>query len=561
MSAGRRFEQGASWALRGLALSIALLVNAPLFYLLWRIGGAGPERLGELLSRPSLLPLLGRTLALAASAAVLAVSVALPLAWLVRRSDVRGARVWALLGALPLVVPSYVAALSAVSLLGPRGVAARLIEPFGGGSLPGELVYGYSGAVLVLGLFTYPYVYLLLLAQMERLDPALEESARSLGASPLQVFFRVVLPQLRPALLGGGLLVALYAASDFGAVSLLRYDTFTLAVYNAYRGLFDRTAAATLAGVLAAFTLALVALDAWLQRRARTARPPAARRVVTRQVLGRWQWPALVFAATVSLAPMLLVTVALLRFAAPLLRGDDRVLRTLGRTVAAGGDSLAVSLPAAVVTVILALPLVVWALRGGSRLARLAERASYTGHALPGLVVALSLVFLSIRLVPALYQTYPLLIAGYVILFLPEAARAIRASLSAVSPRYEEVARTLGRSRLGALFGVTFPLLRPGLLAGGALVFLTCMKELPATLILAPIGTETLAVRVWQAAEEGFYAEAALPALLLVLLTAPVVYAFVIAPVVFPRRRTLAAAPEPGSWPESTAAPATAQRP
>jgi iron(III) transport system permease protein len=240
--------------------------------------------------------------------------------------------------------------------------------------------------------------------------------------------------------------------------------------------------------------------------------------------------------------PLALVALALLRFAVPLFSEHERIAASFERTLLAGLDSLALSLPAAAVTVALSLPLVAWAVRGGSAMARLAERASYTGHALPGVVVALSLVFFALRVVPALYQTYALLLAAYAILFLPDAARAVRATLVTVSIRFEEAARTLGRSQLGAFLAVTVPMLRSGLLAGGALVFLTCMKELPATLILSPIGTETLAVRVWQAAEEGLYADAALPALLLVVLTAPVVYAFVIAPVVFPPRRAVVAA-------------------
>ena len=536
MSPGPRAAQGAGLGVRAVALLVAALVNAPLVYLLWRVASAGPARARELLLDARWVPLFGRTLALASSVAVLAVAVALPLAWLVRRTDLRGRRAWALLGALPLVVPSYVAALAAVSLFGPRGWLARRLEPLGAGDLIGDAVYGYGGAVLVLGLFTYPYVYLLLLARFERLDPALEESARSLGAAPRQVFWRVLLPQLRPTLFGGALLVALYAASDFGAVSLLRCHTFTLGIYNAYRGLYDRTAAATLALVLAVFTLGLVGLDAWLARGARPARPPAMRRPAALHRLGAWQIPAQLFAAAAAGVPILVVAFALLRFAAPLARDGERVGSALASTLRAGVDSLALSLPAAIVTVALALPLVVGSLRGRSRVARIAERASYTGHALPGLVVALALVFLSIRLVPSLYQTIALLLTAYAILFLPEAARAVRSSLAAVSTRFEEAARTLGRSSLGALVHVTLPMLRPGLLSGAALVFLTTMKELPATLVLSPIGTETLAVQIWQAAEEGLYSDAALPGLLLVVLTAPVVYVFVIAPVVFPRR-------------------------
>jgi iron(III) transport system permease protein len=273
------------------SVATAVLVNLPLFYIFLRAGERGWNGWLEVVHTPQTVALVGRSLALVVGAVAVAVAVALPTAWLVARTDLPGRRLWATLGALPLVFPSYVAAFSLVAVLGPRGHLQGWLEPLGVERLP-ELAYGFSGALLALAFFTYPYVYLLLVAALRDLDPALEESARSLGAGPGRVFFTVVLPQLRRPLFAGSLLVALYALSDFGAVSIVRYNTFTLSIYNAYRGLFDRTTAATLATLLVGVTLFLVAAEALATRRvpphrARASRPPL---VVS---LGPWRWPAL----------------------------------------------------------------------------------------------------------------------------------------------------------------------------------------------------------------------------------------------------------------------------
>jgi iron(III) transport system permease protein len=526
--AGRRGRAPAALVLP--ALAVAAAVNLPLVYLSVRSAEGGLDRYLATVGSARTLGLVGSTVGLVAGVVAASLAVAVPLAWLVARTDLPARRFWAVAGALPLVFPSYVSAFALVAVLGPRGYLQGWLQALlGVERLPG-LIYGYGGALAALALFTYPYTYLLLVAALRRTDPALEETSRALGRGRWRTFFAVVLPQLRPALYAGSLLVALYTLSDFGAVSIVRYDTFTLSIYNAYRGLFDRTVAASLATVLVALTVALIAVEALLLRRVRPVRPGAGR-PAERVHLGRWRWPALA-----GVGALTLVTLGL-----PLgvvLYWGVRAL-ALGHPLGAAGGaalgSLGASLAAAFAAVALALPAAAWAARHPSRAARAVERASHAGYALPGIVIALSLVFFVSRSLPSLYQTATLLVAAYVVRFLPEALAAARSAFAAVPRRFEEAARSLGRGPLGVLAGLTLPLVRPGLLAGGGLVFLTAMKELPATLILRPIGFETLATRVWSAASEGIYSEAALPALLLVAASAPPVWALIIRPALAER--------------------------
>lgn len=507
------------------AVAVAVLVNVPLVYIFVRAGGGGLDAYLESILSPLIATLLWRTLALVVGSVALSLLLAVPLAWLVVRTDLPGRRFWAVTGALPLVFPSYVAAFALVAFLGPRGYLQGWLEPLGVATL-GEMAYGYSGALLALSLFSYPYIYLLLVAALRGLDPALEESSVSLGVGRFTTFFRVTLPQLRGPLYAGSLLVALYALSDFGAVSIVRYNTFTLSIYNAYRSLFDRTIAASMASVLVLLTLGFILLEAWLAHRVRpgSSRPP---RPAPRLPLGRYKVPALVFVSGLTLAAVAL-PVGVVGFWGVRALQVGNPLGTAGQ---AAWNSFLASGLAAGVAVLLAVPPAAWSVRSSSKLAKITERLCHSGYALPGLVIALSLVFFVARWVRPLYQTLALLILAYVIRFLPQALGAARSALAAVSPAFEEVARSLGRGTISVLSTLTLPLVRPGLLAGGGLVFLTAMKELPATLLLRPTGFETLATRVWTAAAEGIYSEAAVPALMLVAVSAVPVYLLSIRPV------------------------------
>ncbi|OGO16525.1 MAG: hypothetical protein A2Z02_07495 [Chloroflexi bacterium RBG_16_48_7] len=182
-------------------------------------------------------------------------------------------------------------------------------------------------------------------------------------------------------------------------------------------------------------------------------------------------------------------------------------------------NSAYVSGLAAVVTAIAAISIAVLDVRYPSLLSRMLERITYIGFALPGIVIALALVFFGANYATPVYQTLVLLVFAYAVLFLPQTVGSVRSSLLQVSPRLEEAARSLGRTPLQTLAAVTLPLVRPGILAGAGLVFLTTMKELPATLLLSPIGFKTLATSIWSATSEGSFARAALPAVVLILLS------------------------------------------
>ncbi len=494
-------------------LILALLLLSPV-YLAIRTLGAGTE-LGDVLFRMRILEILGRTVLLVASVSLASVAVGLPLAWLTTRSDLPLRRLWSVLTLLPLVIPSYVFAFIVVLALGPRGMLQRLLEgPLGVDRLPD--INGFVGAWLALTLLTYPYVVLILRAALKRIDPSLEEISRGLGQGAWSTFWRVLLPLMRPAMAAGALLVGLYTLSDFGAVSILRYETFTAVIFQQYDSGLDRTLASGLSLMLMGLALAIVISESWSRGRSKYYRSdPGAVRPASTVKLGRWRWPALIFCGLVALLSLALpLMVLLVWIVRGVLAGEPLLLLWQPAF-----NSLTVSLLAAVVAVVAALPLAILSVRHPGVITRLSERITYMGFALPGIAVALGLVFFGANYAPLLYQTLGLLVLAYVILFLPAAVGPIRASLLQVSPNVEDAARSLGSSPVRLLTSITVPLVRPGILAGAALVFLLVMKELPATLILSPIGFETLATSVWSAASEAFFARAAAPALLLILVS------------------------------------------
>jgi iron(III) transport system permease protein len=502
--------------LSAAGLLVALVTVLPAAYLLVVVAGDLGDALADALTSRT-AAILARTLGLAAAVTATAVAIALPIGWLTVRTDLPGRRAWAALCTLPLVIPSYVGAYLFVAALGPNGM---LQDALGVERLPS--IYGFGGAWLVLSLFTYPLVLLPLRGALRRIDPQLEDAARAMGRGPLAVFRTVVLPQLWPVLAAGGLLVALYVVSDFGAVSLLRFDSFTREIYVAYKSSFDRTAAASLGAVLVVVMFGLLLLSSRLRSAKVVHRlGPGTLRPARPYRLGRWRWPALAFCALVVAVAFVLPVAVLLYWAS---EGISTGSTTLSRAAALGGNSFFVSAGAAALGAVAALAVAALAVRHPSRFSAIVERASHAGYALPGILVALALVFFATRLVPPLYQTTALLVLGLTIHYLPLAVGPIAAALLQVSPRVEEAARGLGRSRAEVFRTVTAPLARGGVLAGAALVFLHAMKELPATLILAPLGFETLATDIWTQTSFGFYEASAIPALLLLAVAAAPVY-------------------------------------
>ncbi|WP_307844566.1 ABC transporter permease [Actinotalea solisilvae] len=438
-----------------------------------------------------------RSLALAAAVTASAIVIGVALAWLTTRARLPWRRGWAVLAALPLAVPSFVAAYTWVSVA------------------PG--VSGFLGTWLVLTFSTYPYVYLPVAAALTRTDPALEEVARSLGRTGLAATVEVTARVVRPAVAAGALLVALYALSDFGTPSLMRYDVFTRVIHTSYSASFDRTPAAVLSLVLVAITVAITVAEQRSRGRAGYARLGAgAARALHDVDLGRATPLAVAFTGAVTAVALGFPAVVLGLWVS---RGRSAGV-DWAELVPAGVSTVWVAVLGALAATALAVPVGVLAARHPDRGGRLLEHLTYAGHAVPGIVVALALVFFGVRYAQPVYQRTPLLVLAYAVLFMPAVVGAVRAAVSQSPPRLEEVARSLGRTPAGVLRDVTLRLATPGIAAGFALVTLTAMKELPATLLLRPTGMDTLATRLWTETGVGAYAAAAPYAVALVLLAA-----------------------------------------
>ena len=500
----------------GLVIAV-LLLTAPV-YLVLRTLGAGSEAI-DLIFRPRTLWVVWRTVALMAAVMLGCIAIAAPLAWLTVRTDLPARGFWRVVTMLPLALPSYIVGFAIAVGLGPRGILQGWLEAvFAPFSLTIDRIpsiYGFPGAAFTLVIISFPYVLLPIRAALWNMDTSLEESARALGRTRWQTFRSVTLPMLRPAILAGGLLTALYALSDFGAVAMMRYETFTWSIFIQYGAALNRTLAA--AWSLGLIALALVVV--WGEHTARNAgggryylSGGGAARLPQPVPLGSWRWPALVYCGVVAFVSLGLPVAVLVYWTVRGVAAGEPLL-LLWRAAA---NSVGVSALAAVLTVICAAPIAVLAVRYPGQFSRWLERLGFVGFALPGIVIALGLVYFGANYAPWLYQSLAMLAVAYVTLFLPAAVGALRASLVQVRPEFEDAARSLGKRPLTVLLTITLPLIRPGIMTGAALVFLLTMKELPATLILSPIGFTTLASSIWAAAEEAFFARAAAPALLLV---------------------------------------------
>jgi iron(III) transport system permease protein len=490
-----------------VSLVVACAFAGPLVYLVVRTVQEGGDALAVLRSDTAIGPLI-RTLLLAGSTSAACAVLGTALAWLVMRTDLPFRRLLRVLIALPLVIPSFVGAFVVIAAFARGGLVDELL---GLDALP--RVRGFWWAFATLTILSYPYVYLPVAARLAALPPSLEETARSLGRSPAQVFRSVVLPQSTGAIAAGALLVFLYVISDFGAVSLLRYDTLTVRIDSAR--LFDQTTAIALAMLLAVVALAVVVSERALARHRVHTEAVAAGRTSLQAPLGAWKTPAVAFVAGVVGAGLVVPLAVLTQWTVRGI-GEDQAARAVGWSevwqplLNTGGIAVVTAIVAAAVV----LPVAYLTTRHRSRAGAAANALVVAGFALPGLVIALAVVFWVLRapLVGGLYQTYPLLVFAYVVHFGAQ-------SVSGVPRRMEDAARSLGSGRWRRLRTVDVPLMLPGLAAGAGLVLLSTMKELPATLLLAPTGFDTLATRIWSATESAFFARAGLHALVLVALS------------------------------------------
>ena len=469
----------------------ALTSIAPLAYLFDIASDRGLSFVWDEIWQQRTLELVVRSLFLAASVSIASVFISVPAAWLVTRGDIPFRSWWRILLALPLAIPSYLAAFAWVSW-----------QPS---------MAGFVGAFVVLTLVSYPYVFLPVCAALSRLNPAIEEIAVIHGRGRSLQLILLAARQVRGAIATGALLVALYVLSDFGAVATMRYDAFTWVIYSSYRSGFNPSRAAILAIVLVLIALVLLFGEKFL--RGRNEALLSARSVDTNP------------RHRVSIKPVaiaFLSSIIVLGLAFPIWRVVTWVYRygsedSMSDIATALWHSVFFSGLAALATILLALPIGILAGRYPSRSTSLLEQSTYVTHALPGIVIAISMVFIGVRLLEPIYLQTPLLVIAYVALFLPVAVGSIRSAAEQIPDSLDEISRSLGLRQMAIVRRVTVPLLAPGLLSAGALVLLAGMKELPATMLLRPTGSETLATRLWTYTSVSDYAGAGPYALAIII--------------------------------------------
>lgn len=488
---------GAAW-IGGSALLVTALALVPLGFVVWIAWLTGWEIAAPLVFRPRVAELLVNTALLELCTLPASAVLALALAWLTERSDLPGARFWSWLCVAPLAVPAFVHSYAWVTVV--------------------PDLHGLFGASLVATLAYFPFMYLPIAASLRRLDPSLEDAAAALGLGPWKVWWRVVLPQLRLALCGGALLVGLHLLAEYGLFVMIRYDTFTTAIVAQFQSTYSGPAANMLAGVLVLCCFALLGLESRARGHERYARVgTGAARMPLPSRLGRYTVLAWLLPAVTSL---LALGVPLYTLAHWLIAGGTEVWQwpTMG---AALGQTLLLAAAGGALTVLAAVPMAWLSIRAPSRLQRVLEACNYMVGSLPGVVVALALVTVTVRVALPLYQTLVTLLLAYVLLFLPRALVSLRAGIAQAPRELEHAARSLGRTPAQALWTITLRLAAPAAAAGMAMVALGITNELTATLLLAPTGTHTLATRFWAYSSEIDYAAAAPYALSMVLFSLP----------------------------------------
>ncbi len=490
----------ASWTM-GIAALVASLALLPLGFVLWATIETGVNTAFQLIVRPRVGDLMINTMLLVLFTVPLCAVVALSLAWLTERTNLPGARIWTWLAVAPLAVPAFVHSYAWVGIW--------------------PALHGLAAGVAISVVAYFPFLYLPLAAAFRLLDPALEDQAASLGLSPFAVFRRVVLPQLKLALCGGALLIGLHLLSEYGLYAMIRFDTFTTAIIDQFQSTYNGVAAHMLALVLVFCCFAMLGLEAAVRGRSRYARvgSGAARRPTAIR-LGVWKYPCL----------LLPILVAAFSLGIPVF--------TLARWLAAGGadiwrldeigpslfQTLLICLIGGLATTAAAVPVAWLSIRRPNRASRLLEGCYYLASAMPGVVVALALVTVTVRAILPLYQTLATIALAYVVMFLPRALVSLRASIAQVPVELEQVATSLGRSPANALWSTTVRLAAPGAAAGVALSSLGIINELTATQMLAPNGTRTLAMAFWALTGEIDYPAAAPYALLMVLFSMPLIW-------------------------------------
>ncbi len=473
-----------------LAAGVAALAVVPLLILVYMAAGA------ELLLDARSLEVLANTLLLTLLTVIGSVFIGVPLALVTAYVELPWRRLWLVLLAAPLAMPSYIGAFTFYAAFGPGGEIDKLL------GLATPSMRGLAGATLVMTLYTFPFILLTTRASLRSLDASVLDAARVLGCSLGMSLWRVVLPRVRNGIAAGALLVALYTLSDFGTPAIMGLDTYTRVIFVEYNA-FGLSQAAMLSLQL----VVIVGLVLFMETRIRTALERPGRAPVLRVGTA----PAAAIMLSVAIIAGLALLVPLVVFGLWLLREGAGHF-----SFSYAWNSAHAAALAALGAVLLALPVAYAA--GAGRSGRVMERLTYFGFGLPGIVMGTALVYAGLQL-PVLYQTLSLLVLAYTLRFLPLAVSNVRATAERLDPQLVQAARSLGATPAEAFRRISLPLSARGVVAGAALVFLEAMRELPATLLLRPTGFETLATHLWRVYEAGYFGRGAVPGLILILLS------------------------------------------
>tara|TARA_Y100001970_G_scaffold293247_1_gene438760 strand:- start:2636 stop:4258 length:1623 start_codon:yes stop_codon:yes gene_type:complete len=524
-----RHSQRAPLALKVTALITAFLFACPGLYLIWRNITSDSDPLGLLFSEQTLSPLM-RTINLTVLVTLSAAILGTGLAWLTIRTDLPSRRVLKLVLPLPLVFPTFVGAAAFIRTLNPGGIANNLLENIG---IDRTLeLHGLFGAWLVLTLFTYPYVYLPVAARLKNLPSSLEESARLLGDSSWATFRKVILPQVASSLFAGSLLVFLYTISDFGAVQLMRYDTLTRAIWTTR--LNNQPVSFALALILLSFAAFAVIVETLFSRKFR--KPDFATQVeVILTPLKKWKSLAVSVSWLIVFLALITPTIALGDWAADGLlrefRGGRPLFIEFEDIIKPTINTAWISMLTAVIAAVIVLPVSYLVAKYRSPIGNTANAVMTSTFAMPGLLIALSMFFWTLRTSWAaehLRGTIVILIFAYLVRFSAQALAPARAAVASIPESLEDASQVLGASKIKRFFSIDLPVVTPGLLAGSGLVLMSTMKELPITLLVAPFEFPTLTTKIFQSFEDAFVAEGGLLALILVLLSAILTWILVI---------------------------------
>jgi len=446
------------------------------------------------------------------SVVLASIAIAVPSAILTIKSNLPLKKILRVLLVMPIVFPSYIYALIFILAFGQNGITQKLLTRIGIETIPS--VYGFFGTFLCLTFLCFPYIFISVSASIMKIDTSYEEVAKSLGKSYWFTYRLIILPLLKPSIIAGCVLVSLYVVSDFGVVSLLHYRTFSSVIYNHYETI-QRGTAASLSSII--ILIGIIVL--WFYKISETSEPQyRSNAAVPRQgsliQLGKLRWPIAIF-LMLFVGIILIIPIWTLIYWAY----DFTLNYSQSFKPTYAFNSIYISILGSLTVVAISIPITILIVMKKNLWTRFIEKASYTGFVLPGIVVALSVVFFGINFLTPIYQTMTLLFIGYLILFLPVSIGILKPVLMQINPKLGESAKTLGASNLRIWKTISVPLMAPGFFAAFAILCMLIMKELPVTLILAPLNFGTLATSIWTHSTEANFGDAAIYSLVLLVIT------------------------------------------